>query len=98
MSEWGHRRLSPRRPSHTTVRTGPYTAVREVALTRSEQGRKAERFEVGIGEPEAEGFTPCDRPMATAAAGRVTQLPRDSQCGQCRSATPWCLPLAPHSS
>jgi hypothetical protein len=36
------------RPSHTTVRTGPYTAVREVALTRLEQGWQAERFEVGI--------------------------------------------------
>src|ERR1700741_241478 len=30
-----------RRNSHTTVRTGPYTAVREVALTRLEQGRQA---------------------------------------------------------
>jgi len=26
------------RPSHTTVRTGPYTAVREVALTHFDQG------------------------------------------------------------
>ena len=33
-------------PSHTTVRTGPYTAVREVALTRLEQGWETERFEV----------------------------------------------------
>src|SRR5262245_59656988 len=85
------------RPSHTTVRTGPYTAVREVALTRSKQRGKAERFEVGIGEPEAEGFAPCDRPRATAATGRVTPLPRDSQCGQCRSATLRCFPLAPKS-
>jgi hypothetical protein len=37
-------------PSHTTVRTGPYTAVREVTLTRIDQGRETERFEVGIGE------------------------------------------------
>jgi len=36
------------RPSHTTVRTGPYTAVREVALTRLEQGWQAERYEVCI--------------------------------------------------
>jgi hypothetical protein len=36
------------RPSHTTVRTGPYTAVREVALTRLEQGWETERFEVRI--------------------------------------------------
>src|SRR4029077_2885344 len=36
---------------HTTVRTGPYTAVREVTLTRFDQGRETERFEVDIGEP-----------------------------------------------
>jgi hypothetical protein len=35
-------------PLHTTVRTGPYTAVREVALTRLEQGWETERFEVRI--------------------------------------------------
>src|SRR5215203_6379703 len=36
-------------------------------------------------------------PGATAAASHVTQLPRDSQCDQCRSATTWCFPLAPES-
>jgi len=36
------------RPSHTTVRTGPYTAVREVRLTRFDQGQETERFEVSI--------------------------------------------------
>ena len=35
------------RPSHTTVRTGPYTAVREVELTRFEQGW--ERLAHGFG-------------------------------------------------
>jgi hypothetical protein len=40
------------RPSHTTVRTGPYTAVREVELTRSEQGWETERSEVGVGKPQ----------------------------------------------
>lgn len=39
------------RPSHTTVRTGPYRAVREVASTHFDQGWETERFEVGIGEP-----------------------------------------------
>src|SRR6202162_655547 len=34
-------------------------------------------------------------PGSTAATGRVAQLPRDSQCDECRSATPWCFPLAP---
>src|SRR5215207_8751905 len=36
-------------------------------------------------------------PGATAAASHVTQLPRDSQCDQRRSATTWCFPLAPES-
>src|ERR1039458_4924890 len=86
------------RPSHTTVRTGPYTAVRKVELTRFEQGWETERFEVSIGEPHREGFPPGDVPRPTPAAGRVARkLPRDSQCDQCRSATPWCFPLAPES-
>src|ERR1035437_4913528 len=42
------------RPSHTTVRTGPYTAVRKVGLTRFEQGWETERFEVSIGESPTE--------------------------------------------
>src|ERR1700724_1164619 len=33
----GGRLSAPHLPHHTTVRTGPYTAVREVALTRSKQ-------------------------------------------------------------
>ena len=57
------------RPSHTTVRTGPYTAVRKVELTRFEQGWETERFEVSIGEPHREGFAPGDIPRATTAAG-----------------------------
>ena len=62
-------------PPPTTVRTGPYTAVREVTLTRFDQGRETERFEVDIGEPDREGFAPGDVPRATATAGRVSQLP-----------------------
>src|ERR1700726_680773 len=83
------------RPSHTTVRTGPYTAVREVALTRFDQGWETEQFEVGVGKPNTEGFAPCDVPGATAASGRIEQFPRDSQCDQrCTTAT-WCFPLTP---
>src|SRR5712692_4389806 len=33
------------RPSHTTVRTDPYTAVRMVKLSTLDQGRKAKRGE-----------------------------------------------------
>src|SRR4029077_3912115 len=66
-----------RRNSHTTVRTGPYTAVREVALTRFDQGREAERFEVGIGESHGESFAPGEMPGSTTAAGHVAQFPQD---------------------
>src|SRR3974390_545927 len=86
------------RPSHTTVRTGPYTAVREVALTRAEQGWETERFEVGIGESHGEGFAPGEMPGAMATAGHVAQLPPDSQRDECRSPTPRCFPLAPEGS
>ena len=84
-----------RRNSHTTVRTGPYTAVREVTLTHVDQARETERFEVGIGEPDRESFTPGEMPGATATGGRIAQLPRDSQRDECRSAPPWCFPLTP---
>jgi hypothetical protein len=56
---------------HTTVRTGPYTAVREVALTRVDQGGETERLEVGIGESDGERFAPGDVPWTTAAVGRI---------------------------
>ena len=85
-------------PSHTTVRTGPYTAVREVALTRAEQGWEAERFEVSIGESHGEGFAPGEMPGSMAAAGHVAQLSPDSQRDECRSPTPRCFPLTPEGS
>src|SRR5713226_9429307 len=73
------------RPSHTTVHTGPYTAVREVALTRFDQGRETERVEVGIGEPDGEGSASGEIPRTAAAAGRVTCCPRrDSPRDECR--------------
>ena len=78
------------------MRTGPYTAVREVALTRLEQGWEPERFEVCIGEPGGEGSASGEIPRTPAATGRVTCCPRrNSQCDECRSPTPWSFPLAP---
>src|SRR6516162_2436449 len=62
---------SPPTPPGIRVRT---TAVREVALTRFEQGRETERFEVGIGEPHRERFAPGQVPRTTAAAGHIAQL------------------------
>src|ERR1700683_5800684 len=37
-------------------------------------------------------------PGSMAAAGRVAQLPPDSQCDECRSPTRWCFPLAQEGS
>jgi hypothetical protein len=40
--------------------------LREVALTRVDQGWETERFEVGIGEPHREGFAPAaECPLST---------------------------------
>src|SRR5580704_18851597 len=64
---------APPTPPGIRVRT---TAVREVALTRIDQGGETERFEVGIGKPDGEGFAPGDVPWATAAVGRIAQLPK----------------------
>ena len=72
-------------PRGSAPPTPPYVRVRirrfeKVTLTRVDQGREAERFEVGIGESHREGFAPGEMPGATAATGHVAQLPRDSQC------------------
>jgi hypothetical protein len=80
------------------VRTGPYTAVREVALTRFDQGWETERFEVGVGKPNREGFGPSEVPGAASATGRVASQSRtNAQCQQCRSTTAGCFPLPPQS-
>lgn len=42
-------------PSHTTVRTGPYTAVRRVKRIGG-QTRKTEGIKVGIGKRDIEGL------------------------------------------
>src|SRR5215470_17339562 len=71
-------------------------AVREVALTRLEQGGQTERFEVRIGEPGREGSTAGEIPRTAAAACRVPGSPwRDPVGDQCRTATTWCFPLTP---
>src|SRR5258708_21839203 len=68
-------RVLPPPPCHTTVRTGPYTAVREVTPLLVDQRRKTERFEIGIGKPDREGFGLCEIPGAESAAGGVTFQP-----------------------
>jgi hypothetical protein len=63
-------------PRGSAPPTPPYVRVRirrfeKLRLTRFDQGREAERFEVGIGEPHREGFTSGEMPGSTAATGRI---------------------------
>ena len=53
----------------------------EKLLTRFDQGREAERLEVGIGEPHREGSTSGEMPGSTAATGRIAQLTRELPAG-----------------
>ena len=87
-------------PPHTTVRTGPYTAVREVTLTRFDQGRETERFD---GRPSDLKWA--SSPMKGVLLRARCQGPRplpamlrnspNFQRDECRSATPRSFPLAP---
>src|SRR6185437_9723501 len=81
------------------VRTGPYTAVREVIPFRVNERRKTKRFEVGIGKPYREGFGACEIPRAKPAASGVTRQPwADPKFQQSCSATALGFPLPPQSS
>src|SRR5919202_724994 len=53
--------------SNTTVRTGPYTAVRAVTLMLLDQRRKAERVEVGFRKPHMESVRQSQIPRTTTA-------------------------------
>ena len=66
----------PADPCHTTVHTGPYTAVREVAPSLLGQRRKAKRFEIGIGKPDRKGLSLGKVPRAESTAGCVCCQPQ----------------------
>ena len=88
----------PADPCHTTVHTGPYTAVRSVTLALIDQRRKAERAEVRLGEPHGEGPGPREVPRTVSAVRGIGGCARtDSQGDQSRSATAPCFPLPPPS-
>ena len=63
----------PADPGHTTVRTGPYTAVRELIPFLVDERRKTKRFEVGIRKPDREGLGTCEIPGTQSAASGVTR-------------------------
>src|SRR5713226_3057949 len=84
---------------HTTVHTGPYTAVREVAPLLLNQRRKTERFEVSLGKPHMEGLGERQVPGSAAAAGHVGRQSRSHpQYQQCSPATANGFPLPPQST
>ncbi len=58
-------------PSHTTVRTGPYTAVRRVELTANRQSRKSQPVEVNIGQCDSKRRTVGEPPRTVSAARRL---------------------------
>src|SRR5262249_49100012 len=83
----------------TTVHTGPYTAVRLVALTLLNQRWKPKRFEVRIGERDRERFGSGPMPGASSTPGGVPrQLFPHPQCDQRRLTAAWCFPLPPQRS
>src|SRR5215475_2567906 len=87
---------SRRRPSHTTVRTGPYTAVRWIIRIVEHEGRQAERDEGDIGEGDRQGGAVTKPPWAVgAASGHSRQPPPDTAAGQFRKPRAAALPLLP---
>jgi hypothetical protein len=81
------------------VRTGPYTAVRELIPFLVDERRKSKRFEVGIGKPNREGLGTCEIPGTKSAASGVTRQPRtDPEFQQSCSTTTLGFPLPPQSS
>jgi hypothetical protein len=61
-----------RRPMPHHLRTGPYTAVREVTLLLVNECGKTKRLEVGIGKPNRQGFGSREIPGTKTTAGGVT--------------------------
>src|ERR1017187_8902678 len=84
------------RPSHTTVRTGPYTAVRLVMLSTLDQGRKSKRAEIGIRQGLVQSRALARTPRAaTRASGLRRRLPAHTPPDQFRIPLAACLPLSP---
>jgi hypothetical protein len=66
-----HRWAITRFPCHTTVRTGPYTAVRRVELPTGSQSRKADGVEVSVGQRLAQSNALTQVPGTSVAAGGI---------------------------
>jgi len=86
---------TPATPPCVRVRTRRFELV---TLAFIDQRWKSERFEVGVGKPNREGFGPSEVPGTASATGRVASQSRtNAQCQPCRSTTAGCFPLPPQS-
>ena len=84
-------------PSHTTVHTGPYTAVRRVELTANRQSRKSQPVEVSVGQRNSERRAAGEPPRTISAARRSRgQVATHSPLRQLPKSYPPSLPLLPH--
>ena len=64
--------IGERSPAVTTVRTGPYTAVRWMKLPARNQGRNPERSKIGVGQRESKGRAVRRLPRAVGTASRFS--------------------------
>ena len=72
MTEIDIGRRSPGCPCHTTLRTGPYTAVRRVELATDGQRRKPRARKKALGSAIARARTVRQMPRAMGTAGRLS--------------------------
>src|SRR6266851_2681773 len=82
------------RPSHTTVRTVPYTAVRRVKQPWRQTG-KTEFVKVGIGEREVNGLGGAGAPSPGRTAAERYQPLGHSPFAQFLVTPLWVLELSP---
>ena len=84
------------RPSHTTVRTSSYTAVRRIVRLAGREERQAECGEGGVGECKGQRGAVAEPPRAMWAAGGCRrQIPADAAASQFGKARAPALPLLP---
>jgi len=72
--------FAEQKPALLPLRTGPYRAVRAVALTLLDQRWKSERFELRIGEPPRGGLGPCEIRRAVPSRTHLSYSPTRSKC------------------
>lgn len=79
-----HRGRPPTDPCYTTMRTGPYTAVRDVTPLIVHERRKTKRCEVGIGKPYGKSLgsreVPVTRPLPAVLLASLGRPQLQERC------------------